>query len=44
MLMAAMNPGPCGYFNVGDRPCTCGEKRVKDYFNRISARVRHQSD
>ena len=36
MLMAAMNPCPCGYFNVGDRPCTCGEKRVKDYFNRIS--------
>lgn len=36
MLMAAMNPCPCGHFNVGDRPCKCGDKRVTDYFTRIS--------
>ena len=36
MLMAAMNPCPCGHFNVGDRACKCGDKRVTDYFTRIS--------
>lgn len=36
MLMAAMNPCPCGFFNVGDRPCTCGQTKVNDYFTRIS--------
>ncbi len=37
MLMAAMNPCPCGFYNVSpDRACICGETKVKDYFNRIS--------
>ncbi len=37
MLMAAMNPCPCGYYNVGEeRLCTCGQTRVNDYFTRIS--------
>lgn len=36
MLMAAMNPCPCGYFNVPDRPCTCKPNRVMEYFSRIS--------
>lgn len=36
MLMAAMNPCPCGFFNVPDRTCTCGQNRVTDYFTRIS--------
>ncbi|AEI62235.1 Mg-chelatase subunits D/I family, ComM subfamily protein [Corallococcus macrosporus] len=36
MLVAAMNPCPCGYYNVPNRPCTCGEQRVFDYLTRVS--------
>ncbi len=36
MLMAAMNPCPCGYYNVSDRECSCKENRRVDYFMRIS--------
>ncbi|HVE81554.1 MAG TPA: YifB family Mg chelatase-like AAA ATPase [Myxococcales bacterium] len=36
MLVAAMNPCPCGYFNVAGRPCTCSPQRVADYHARVS--------
>jgi magnesium chelatase family protein len=36
MLVAAMNPCPCGYFNVPGRRCTCQEHRVYDYHSRVS--------
>jgi magnesium chelatase family protein len=36
MLVAAMNPCPCGYFNVPGRTCTCPEHRVFDYHARVS--------
>ncbi|WNZ63652.1 YifB family Mg chelatase-like AAA ATPase [Myxococcus sp. MxC21-1] len=36
MLVAAMNPCPCGYYNVPSRSCTCGEQRVFDYMTRVS--------
>ncbi|AKQ68625.1 MG(2+) CHELATASE FAMILY PROTEIN / ComM-related protein [Myxococcus hansupus] len=36
MLVAAMNPCPCGYYNVPNRACTCGEQRVFDYHTRVS--------
>ena len=36
MLVAAMNPCPCGYFNVPGRTCTCQEHRVYDYHSRVS--------
>nr|WP_245767572.1 YifB family Mg chelatase-like AAA ATPase [Stigmatella erecta] len=36
MLVAAMNPCPCGYFNVPGRACTCSEHRVFDYHARVS--------
>lgn len=36
MLCSAMNPCPCGYYNVADRKCTCRPQRVVDYFTRIS--------
>jgi magnesium chelatase family protein len=35
-LVAAMNPCPCGYFNVPGRRCTCQENRVFDYHARVS--------
>lgn len=36
MLMAAMNPCPCGFYKVADRDCVCGDHKVTDYFTRIS--------
>jgi magnesium chelatase family protein len=36
MLIAAMNPCPCGYYRVGGRACTCPRQRVLDYHARIS--------
>ena len=36
MLVGAMNPCPCGYFNVANRNCSCQPSRIRDYHNRIS--------
>jgi magnesium chelatase family protein len=36
MLVAAMNPCPCGHYNNPDRDCTCGPGLVKKYLNRVS--------
>ena len=36
MLVAAMNPCPCGYFNVPGRVCQCHRSRVAEYHTRIS--------
>ncbi|MBX7097336.1 MAG: YifB family Mg chelatase-like AAA ATPase [Myxococcaceae bacterium] len=36
MLVAAMNPCPCGWFNVQQRQCLCAPNRVNDYHARIS--------
>lgn len=36
MLIAAMNPCPCGYYGDGQRPCTCSELSVQRYRNRVS--------
>jgi magnesium chelatase family protein len=36
MLVAAMNPCPCGYFNVPGQQCKCLEHRVFDYHSRVS--------
>ena len=36
MLLAAMNPCPCGYYGHPTRKCTCGAKKVENYLSRIS--------
>jgi magnesium chelatase family protein len=36
MLVAAMNPCPCGYYNHPDRDCTCSPGTVQRYLNKIS--------
>ncbi len=35
-LVAAMNPCPCGYYGHPTRRCTCSQKMVSKYLNRIS--------
>lgn len=36
MLVAAMNPCPCGYYNHPSVQCTCPAGAVKKYMNRVS--------
>lgn len=36
MLVAAMNPCPCGYYNHPDRDCTCSSGTVQRYLNKVS--------
>ena len=36
MLIASMNPCPCGFYNHPDRECTCGPGMVQKYLNKIS--------
>jgi len=36
MLIASMNPCPCGYFNHPDKECTCSPVMVQRYLNKIS--------
>ena len=36
MLVASMNPCPCGYYNHPDRECVCMPGQVQKYLNRIS--------
>jgi magnesium chelatase family protein len=36
MLIASMNPCPCGFFNHPERACTCPAGTVQKYLNKIS--------
>lgn len=36
MLIASMNPCPCGYFNHPEKACACGSNAVKRYLNKVS--------
>ncbi|HMP28455.1 MAG TPA: YifB family Mg chelatase-like AAA ATPase [Saprospiraceae bacterium] len=36
MLIAAMNPCPCGYYNHPDKECVCGPGVVKKYLSKVS--------
>jgi magnesium chelatase family protein len=36
MLIAAMNPCPCGYFNHPEKDCVCGPGVVKKYLSKVS--------
>lgn len=36
MLVAAMNPCPCGYYNHPDKECVCAPGVVQKYLNKIS--------
>ncbi|MFN3588110.1 MAG: YifB family Mg chelatase-like AAA ATPase [Spirosomataceae bacterium] len=36
MLIASMNPCPCGYYNHPEKECTCPPGTVEKYLNKIS--------
>lgn len=36
MLIASMNPCPCGYYNDPEKECVCGSGQVQRYLNKVS--------
>ena len=36
MLVAAMNPCPCGYYNCPGKQCDCGPGSIRNYLSRVS--------
>ncbi len=36
MMVASMNPCPCGYYNHPTKPCVCTPTQVQKYLNKIS--------
>ena len=44
ILMAALNPCPCGYYGDDRRECTCSMSMVKRYQNRISGPLMDRVD
>jgi magnesium chelatase family protein len=44
MLVAAMNPCPCGYYGDPRRPCTCSPPQIRNYLNRVSGPLMDRID
>ena len=44
MLVASMNPCPCGYFGSTVRHCTCGAHEIRRYLDRISGPLLERID
>ena len=36
MLVASMNPCPCGFYNHPEKACTCGQGMIQRYLSRVS--------
>lgn len=44
MLIAAMNPCPCGYYNHPEKECSCGSGVVQRYLNKVSGPLMDRID
>src|SRR5690606_12574945 len=44
MLIASMNPCPCGYYNHPDKECICGPSVVQRYLSRVSGPLMDRID
>lgn len=44
MLISAMNPCPCGYYNHPEKDCVCSPGVVRNYLNRISGPLMDRID
>lgn len=44
MLVASMNPCPCGFYNSPDKPCTCRPSEMERYRNKLSGPLLDRMD
>ncbi len=44
MLVASMNPCPCGYYGSEEKQCNCKPEQIKKYMNRISGPLLDRMD
>ncbi len=44
MLVASMNPCPCGYFNHPEITCKCTQDKIRNYVHRISGPILDRID
>ena len=44
ILLASMNPCPCGYFGFSGKRCSCTVRSIRNYRNRISAPLLERID
>lgn len=44
MLVASMNPCPCGFYGSSDKSCTCSQKQREQYRNKISGPILDRID
>jgi magnesium chelatase family protein len=44
MLIASMNPCPCGFFNHPEKECTCPQGMVQKYLNKVSGPLMDRID
>lgn len=44
MLLASMNPCPCGYYNHPTKQCACSKKAIKKYLHSISGPILDRID
>lgn len=44
MLVASMNPCPCGFYNHPDKDCVCSPMAVRKYLNKISGPMMDRID
>jgi magnesium chelatase family protein len=44
ILIGAMNPCPCGYFDSNTHYCTCSVKQIQTYRNRLSGPIQDRID
>lgn len=44
MLIASMNPCPCGYYNHPEKSCTCSSQTVQRYLSKVSGPLMDRID